>query len=153
MASGETKPYAYTCEYCDRQFCDKTGLSKHVKIHTSEKTFFCDECDSAFFEKRDLSRHKASHLNKKTPEFNIEWRYKSVQADSNDASSVEESQQEKEYLCNFCEKTFTQRSSCTRHMQSHKNEKPHTCNTCGKNFTRKGHLQRHELTHLGKKKL
>ena len=82
LASGETKPYAYTCEYCDRQFCDKTGLSKHVKQHTSEKTFFCDECDSSFFEKRDLSRHKASHLNKKTPEFKIEWRYKSVQASS-----------------------------------------------------------------------
>lgn len=47
--------------------------------------------------------------------------------------------------CNFCEKSFVQRSNLVRHERIHLNEKPYSCSFCEKTFSDKGKFHSHTL--------
>ena len=49
------------CEHCGKTFASKDSLSKHRKIHTSEKRFKCDVCHKAFLRSAALELHKRIH--------------------------------------------------------------------------------------------
>ncbi|KAJ8042337.1 Zinc finger protein 91 [Holothuria leucospilota] len=55
------------------------------------------------------------------------------------------------WVCQYCDRKFTQRSSKHRHEKLHLGVKPHKCGYCDKAFTRKYILDEHERVHTGEK--
>ena len=79
----------YQCEYCQREFTRNSNLTRHKRIHGSDKRFQCSQCDKHFMEKHHLAAHERTHTG------------------------------EKPYQCKVCSRTFTDRSNCTRHERTH----------------------------------
>ncbi|XP_059093889.1 zinc finger E-box-binding homeobox protein zag-1-like isoform X2 [Tigriopus californicus] len=55
------------------------------------------------------------------------------------------------YSCDQCDKTFTKKSSITRHKYEHSDQRPHKCMDCDKAFKHKHHLTEHKRLHSGEK--
>ena len=55
---------------------------------------------------------------------------------------------DKPYVCCMCRKGFTKKSSLKIHQVVHTGEKPHVCDTCDKRFTQKSALGRHLVYHM-----
>merc|ERR1719420_1950167 len=55
------------------------------------------------------------------------------------------------YSCDQCDKTFTKKSSITRHKYEHSDLRPHKCTECDKAFKHKHHLTEHKRLHSGEK--
>ena len=53
------------------------------------------------------------------------------------------------YLCQFCNKSFTTETSLKRHILIHENRKPFSCKVCEKGFRQKSALMAHERVHTG----
>ncbi|XP_075210607.1 uncharacterized protein LOC142317960 [Lycorma delicatula] len=54
---------------------------------------------------------------------------------------------EKNYICNFCQKSFNHKTSLKIHLNIHTKEKNYICNICQKSFNRKTSLKRHLNIH------
>jgi len=55
------------------------------------------------------------------------------------------------FNCDQCDKTFTKKSSITRHKYEHSDLRPHKCTECEKAFKHKHHLTEHKRLHSGEK--
>jgi zinc finger homeobox protein 1/2 len=55
------------------------------------------------------------------------------------------------FNCDQCDKTFTKKSSITRHKYEHSDLRPHKCTDCEKAFKHKHHLTEHRRLHSGEK--
>jgi len=65
---------------------------------------------------------------------------------------TEEAEEERGvYNCDQCDKTFTKKSSITRHKYEHSDLRPHKCTECDKAFKHKHHLTEHKRLHSGEK--
>ncbi|XP_055302445.1 zinc finger protein 883-like [Sitodiplosis mosellana] len=53
----------FQCEICSKRFQLQSYLTEHMKIHTGEKTFNCIHCSKRFLRRSRLELHKRSHLN------------------------------------------------------------------------------------------
>lgn len=58
---------------------------------------------------------------------------------------------EKQYICEVCSKTFASKSGLRFHLISHYGSKPHVCQHCSKSFAFLSYKKRHERTHTGDK--
>ena len=53
-----------------------------------------------------------------------------------------------EYVCDFCDRAFTDKDMLMKHMSCHIEEKPHECLTCGKKFFKANQLREHKKRHF-----
>ncbi|EAR86183.2 C2H2-type zinc-finger protein (macronuclear) [Tetrahymena thermophila SB210] len=64
-----------------------------------------------------------------------------------------DSQQNLEFVCEQCKRTFSKKSKLSRHVrESHLNIKNFTCTQCNKTFKRNSHLKRHMISHSAEPK-
>ncbi|KAL4484798.1 hypothetical protein ABPG74_019975 [Tetrahymena malaccensis] len=64
-----------------------------------------------------------------------------------------DSQQNLEFVCEQCQRTFSKKSKLSRHVrESHLNIKNFTCTQCNKTFKRNSHLKRHMISHSAEPK-
>ena len=54
---------------------------------------------------------------------------------------------QKNYSCQYCEKSFKQLCNCKRHEMTHTGERPFSCDSCEKTVTDSRNLSRHIRTH------
>ncbi|CAD5208116.1 unnamed protein product [Bursaphelenchus xylophilus] len=65
--------------------------------------------------------------------------------------STEENDEDKQFMCRFCNKDFRRPDILSRHLRRHTGEKPFCCDCCGRHFSRSDHLRTHRRTHTDEK--
>ncbi|XP_029621632.1 zinc finger protein with KRAB and SCAN domains 1 [Salmo trutta] len=58
---------------------------------------------------------------------------------------------EKQFLCTFCNKSFSCPQKVEIHQRVHTGVKPYSCNQCHMRFAQAGNLKRHQMVHTGVK--
>ncbi|KAK3586258.1 hypothetical protein CHS0354_004365, partial [Potamilus streckersoni] len=65
----------YRCKVCERNFCRKALLRRHLTVHNGQKDFQCALCDYATSHKSNLERHQKVHdKSLKSDEYSSKWR-------------------------------------------------------------------------------
>lgn len=77
------------CTYCHKLFSRSSNLTKHLNIHTKERSFKCNHCDKTFLHSFALTRHLRVHTG------------------------------EKPYKCAHCSRYFSDPSTRNRHAKLH----------------------------------
>ncbi|XP_009955438.1 PREDICTED: zinc finger protein 665-like, partial [Leptosomus discolor] len=134
----------FPCPECGKSFNQKSNLTRHRKIHTSEGPYKCDECGESFRMNRKLIRHQRAHISEP---FKCTECGKSFTQRSNLVRHQRIHTKEEPYQCPECEKTFNQKANLFRHQTIHVRMGPCKCTKCGKCFPQKRHLIKHQLLH------
>ena len=125
----------YCCEICGWRFHQSGSLKKHMDSHLNIKRYQCEVCSKKFSNKTSLDNHKlqSRHF---------------VEGDENDIINAEKAKK-----CEYCDKLFPPNSlyMYKRHVMIHTGVKPHKCDFCGKSFCDRTNLKYHRLIHLENK--
>uniref|UniRef100_A0A663F278 C2H2-type domain-containing protein n=1 Tax=Aquila chrysaetos chrysaetos TaxID=223781 RepID=A0A663F278_AQUCH len=136
----------FPCPECGKSFNQKSNLTRHRKIHTSEGPYKCSECGESFRMNRKLIRHQRVHMSEP---FKCTECGKSFTQRSNLVRHQRIHTKEEPYQCPECEKTFNQK--LTKHERTHTGEKPYGCGQCGKRFAQRTQLVTHQRVHTGER--
>ncbi|XP_050296407.1 zinc finger protein 37-like [Anthonomus grandis grandis] len=148
--TGETP---YICNYCGKGFQMYPAHFKHVYRHRLalgevelkpgyvenrvRLNLKCDLCPKVFASRSGFANHKLFHQGIK------------IQYKKRPKKEVEEGPKEKNYLCNYCAKSFRTKAQLEAHIRGHTGERPFACAYCHKFFKTKAALKIHEMNHLG----
>ena len=144
----------YMCRKCPKAFQTPQALAGHVKSSHSKKEI-ARECKSKICEKCGqilLKNHccATDAGQENDPDVDCSICQKKMSSKSLRAHLQYHRKQEvSNYLCQFCNKSFTTETSLKRHILIHQNAKPHSCAVCEKSFRQKSALKTHERIHTG----
>ncbi|XP_063152620.1 zinc finger protein 420-like [Candoia aspera] len=109
------------CPDCGKSFRDNYSLTRHQKIHISERPHQCPSCEKSFRLSKDLEKHQVTHSDLRP------------------------------HQCVECGKYFKRKSSLDKHKKIHKGEKPYCCSYCGRRVTTNTILRYHQRIHTGER--
>uniref|UniRef100_A0A8V5FYQ6 Uncharacterized protein n=1 Tax=Melopsittacus undulatus TaxID=13146 RepID=A0A8V5FYQ6_MELUD len=119
----------FPCPECGKSFNQKSNLTRHRKIHTSEGPYKCSECGESFRMNRKLIRHQRVHMSEP---FKCSECGKSFTQRSNLVRHQRIHTKEEPYQCPECEKTFNQKRHLIKHQLLHSRGGAYKCGVCEK---------------------
>ncbi|XP_015930388.1 zinc finger protein 235 [Parasteatoda tepidariorum] len=98
----------YLCNICQKVFCLKGDLTRHLNSHNGVKPYECEHCNKSFTLKSNLRQHLTTH------------------------------QVDKSFACPMCSKSFGNRRNLNLHLRRHEQARANfTCTKCGRSFLAK----------------
>jgi KRAB domain-containing zinc finger protein len=153
-----TKSRWYLCTICDKNV---TNLTRHKRKHTGEKPFACDICSKNFSERSGLAKHMPIHTKEKSLEkpFACEGCGKGFTTNghlkkhiSTIHMGIKPYVYSYSFSCALCDQVFKQKYNLQRHMQVHARRESFPCITCNKKFCyKKSFITHMALVHPQKK--
>ena len=116
----EDSSFQWTCEVCQKVIKHKKSVSRHKKLHYSDRKndFNCLKCLRKFDRKENLVRHQKKCLLKKG---------------------------KKDITCILCLKQFKSQWYLNRHLETHKNKKSSVCSNCGQRLKNVEEADQHTI--------
>lgn len=121
----------YVCKICLIEFKDPVDAKYHVNHHHPDvRHRSCEKCGRTFVRRTDMLRHARISNSCGNPA--LKWR---------------------NFVCNFCNKSFPSIHDLNRHVVLHADQDPdfkqYTCELCGKSFTVAADYEIHVKRHKG----
>ncbi|XP_033759314.1 zinc finger protein 354C-like [Pecten maximus] len=152
-----------SCKYCDKKFCDYTGVDCHVRRwHQKEKDVdeyleklkelkveTCRICNTRCTDRIQLQIHENRfHFRNETVKCKVcNKMYKNVQSLRNHTLAVH-GVKGQPHLCHHCPAKFKWAMTLKQHIEEiHEGKMNIVCKVCNKRFARKAQLTRHERIH------
>lgn len=106
----------YSCDICSKVFPTKPKISRHLKYDHDKKSTKCRYCEKMFRSKYQLGKHQKRHEN--------------------------EGAKGSLYQCKICTRRFRDERGLVYHLRKHSGEeKAYICEICEKTFTRSSTLR------------
>ncbi|GJQ79047.1 hypothetical protein Trydic_g206 [Trypoxylus dichotomus] len=150
--------YAYMCKHCGKGFDDVVMYKEHEASHERAQSVSCVVCKKEFAFTRYLVYHQINYHTVSTVDPKSQnkcaicdktfIRKRILKAHM---KTHEQDKSVRSHLCEWCGKSFRDKTSLNGHIMSHTGNKPHKCSYCEKSFARKGFLVLHERIHSGEK--
>ncbi|XP_063545387.1 zinc finger protein 93-like [Cydia strobilella] len=137
----------YSCNICPKTFSDCAVLVRHRRMHAGLKPHVCDICGKKYSEKYLLKNHKLVH----TGEMQYFCKFCPKQFVNSSNYRRHEKIHMLKYECDMCGKRFDNKDKLVSHIVNHMKPKPFVCKFCKKGFSLSGHLNRHLVIHVGTK--
>ena len=116
-----------------------------------EKDMTCEHCGKTFFYKCNLSRHLSAIHGERTIKTTTATASKSPRAPFKVGRAEAVPTEKKDIAllkCNFCDRSFTQKSSLVLHKQVHQGPEPYRCSIChGVRFSSRTRMESHMNRH------
>ncbi|XP_065900694.1 zinc finger protein 878-like isoform X2 [Dysidea avara] len=138
-------------EHFPSEFCCKSFTQNEV---LQEHIYTLNEnhhCEGQFLTCDDRQSHTRDHARKKPHQLQCQYCSKSFRERSKLSCHLLIHTGEKPHQCHYCQKAFPFIGSLKRHLRIHTGEKPYICKLCSKSFTTSSGLKRHVRTHSGEK--
>lgn len=151
--SGET--LRHYCFKCEEIFNRAYKLHKHIRQkhrRICELPFKCPSCNRKYATEFLLQRHQKRQCFNSHKQYNCEMcRIKFMWQNSyNIHNYVCHGVNKKDFQCEICKKTFTQKRHMDRHVRTHNpDERKYECPVCLKKFHRSDYLRYHMKKHHG----
>lgn len=118
----------FTCQFCNKQFNQKSSLSNHIKCHSNEKHKKNKSVNSKNLNvKNVLKREYQEGGNYNNSEFDNSSLIESNTVNSTMTATVMDHantySDHNLHKCRFCDKQFAKKSSYSNHIKSHNNKK------------------------------
>uniref|UniRef100_A0A8B9GCP7 IKAROS family zinc finger 2 n=1 Tax=Amazona collaria TaxID=241587 RepID=A0A8B9GCP7_9PSIT len=109
----------FHCNQCGASFTQKGNLLRHIKLHSGEKPFKCPFCSYACRRRDALTGHLRTHSGEPLQKSqNVLFNYCSELCYVSAASALlPEPQLGKPHKCNYCGRSYKQRSSLEEHKE------------------------------------
>ena len=116
------------CKICDKIFCKKSILKRHLQTHSEEKNYKCRHCGKAFKQHQGLIQH-LRHVHPKET-YTCELCNETI-SNQNYIDHLTFHRKEKRNTCETCGQSFQYKSELKTHLNTHGKSK---CEFCDKIF-------------------
>ncbi|KAI5360745.1 Putative ubiquitin-conjugating enzyme E2, Zinc finger C2H2-type, ubiquitin-conjugating enzyme/RWD [Septoria linicola] len=129
----------YRCSFknCDKVFDHQGELTKHEKVHNTDRPHPCMQCGKGFFYPKDLRRHERTHAAESTP-------VSPIPEPTGASSDIDLSnfRPPRRHICACCPKK-PQSFDTELGLKLHEIEKPYACELCYTRFKFENDLEGH----------
>lgn len=135
---------SFLCSHCNKTFFNKSQLNIHMRaVHEKEKNYTCSLCGKSFFNAKDLSMHEVRHFEKKEKCSKCEALF-FCRVDLNRHFKNKHTAAEIKCIHENCERKFHTNAKLKEHVKTrHEKLKEFLCSYCESSFSQYNNLKRH----------